>query len=407
MNRSPVLLSIKIIVATLFLFWILSVAQKGSAEDFAVPNQGSPYIDLKQVETGQIVHVPTGVRVTKEQMIETLAGARVVYIGETHDNLEAHRVQLEVIRALAEMGPVAVGMEMFRVSAQEELDRWRNGGLSDLEFKKLFAKNWGPGYRLYQPIFDYLKEKSIPLLGLKSSRAMEDALRGKGNASRPLPELDSTDTYHNAYSMSIFGGHGDHAQALSKPYQMLLLWEETMAETVAAFVRNPEHKHRKLVVLAGGFHVQYGFGVPKRAFRRAPHAYSIVLPTVTHMPAELKDREMKVEHVSIPLYMADFAWKLDYRVLPENKIKLGVQLKEEAAGVSVTWVSDLSNARRAGIQVGDVLTAMNGQAIGGVHDLVERLQTFRLGDKTVFSLTREGKDMEVEVHLKESPPHKP
>ena len=87
---------------------------------------------------------------------------------------------------------------------------------------------------------------------------------------------------------------------------------------------------RKLVVLAGGFHVQYGFGIPKRAFRRVPHAYSIILPVVTDMPEELKDREMTVEKVSIPLYLADFAWKLDYKVLPENRIRLGVRLKEAA-----------------------------------------------------------------------------
>ncbi len=404
MNRSPVLLSIKIIIGTLLLFWILSVSKKGNAEEFAVPNQGSPYIDMRQVETGQIVHVPTGVRVTQAQMMDILSSARVIYIGETHDNLEAHRVQLEIIRALAEKGPIAVGMEMFRVDAQDDLDRWHWGELDAAGFKKLFGSNWGPGYRLYQPIFDFLRQKSIPLLGLKSSRAMEDQLRGKGNAPRALPELDTSDAFHNAYSMSVFGGHGDHSEALSRPYQMLLLWEETMAETVAAFVADPAHAHQKLVVLAGGFHVQYGFGVPKRAFRRTPHAYSIVLPTVTEMPVELKDREMTVKHVSIPLYMADFAWKLDYRVLPENKIKLGVRLKEEEQGVSVTRVSDASNASRAGIQVGDVLIAMNGESIAGVHDLVDRLQTFNVGDKTVFLLKRQGQDLELEVLLQGASP---
>ena len=75
-----------------------------------------------------------------------------------------------------------------------------------------------------------------------------------------------------------------------------------MAHTIAEFLKSPRNKNLKLVVLAGGFHVQYGFGIPKRAFRRIPHAYSIILPTATQLPTELEDRAMDVEHISIPLY---------------------------------------------------------------------------------------------------------
>jgi uncharacterized iron-regulated protein len=134
------------------------------AEDYSVPNQGSPYRNLGELKEGEILHLPTGLTVSVEQMIDTVSASRVIYVGETHDNLEAHRVQLEVIRRLQEQfpGQISVGVEMFRRSAQDDLDRWQNGNLTDKQFRKLFRKNWGPGYAMYQPIFEYLKENSIP-----------------------------------------------------------------------------------------------------------------------------------------------------------------------------------------------------------------------------------------------------
>jgi len=406
MNRTPVHLAIQIVLATLFLFWLLSVAKKISAEEYAVPNSGSPYINLDELEIDQILHIPTGIQVTKDQMIEIISGSRVIYIGETHDNLEAHRAQLEVIERLAKKfpGKIMVGLEMFRQSAEADLNRWQNGNLSPGEFKALFRKNWGPGFKLYQPIFDFLKENSIPLIGLKSSKETEALLRKEGIKTHPenFPEMDESDRHHKTFSMSLFGGHADHAEALKKPYQMLLLWEETMAQTVAEFLKN--NPGRKLVVLAGGFHVQYGFGIPKRAFRRIPHAYSIILPTVTELPEELKDREMTVEHVSIPLYAGDFAWRLEYKVSPANKVKLGVQLKESEAGINVLFVSENSNAEKAGILKGDVLLALGGENILGVDDLVTRLQTFDIGDLATIRLRRGTEEMDVDVLLRKAAP---
>lgn len=406
MNRTPVHLAIQIVLGTLFLLWLLSAAKKISAEEYAVPNSGSPYINLNELGMDQILHIPTGTQVTKDQMIEIIAGSRVIYIGETHDNLEAHRAQLEIIEQLVKKFPrkITVGMEMFRQSAQPDLDRWHNGDMPPDEFKALFSNNWGPGYKLYQPIFDFAKENAIPLIGLKSSKETEARLRQEGPKVHPesFPEMDESDIHHKTFSMSMFGGHNDHSEALTKPYQMLLLWEEAMAHKVGEFLKNSPD--RKLVVLAGGFHVQYGFGIPKRAFRRIPHAYSIILPTVTELPKELKDREMKVEHVSIPLYAGDFAWRLEYKVLAVNKVKLGIQLQESESGVNVLLVGENSNAEKAGILKGDVLLALGGEKILGVDDLVTRLQTFKIGEQASIRLLRGSEELDVDVQLKKATP---
>ena len=386
----------------LFLSLPLFTENIALGEEYAVPHSGSPYLPLDDLQNNEILHLPTGLKVSFDQMQNVISSSRVIYIGETHDNTEAHRVQLEIIGDLTRRFPekISVGMEMFRRSAQQDLDRWSKGELSLDHFKKLFRKNWGNGYPLYKPIFDFINKNHIPLIGLKPSKKTENLFRNNEQPSdqNNLPQIDFDDRYHRPFSMSIFGGH----QAMEKPYRMLLLWEETMAQTVADFLMDPSNINSKLVVLAGGFHVQYGFGMPKRAFRRVPHSYSIILPTVTELPPELEDREMDVQHVSIPLYSGDYAWKLQYKVLPDNKVKLGVTLENSENAVRIKSVSANSNAERAGLKKDDILLAINGIELVDIEDLTNRLRSLGFDDQVKFIIKRGSEEIAVEIQFRET-----
>jgi len=386
----------------LLLSLLLFTENIALGEEYAVPHSGSPYLPLDDLQNNEILHLPTGLKVSFDQMQNVISSSRVIYIGETHDNTEAHRVQLEIIGDLTRRFPekISVGMEMFRRSAQQDLDRWSKGELSLDHFKKLFRKNWGNGYPLYKPIFDFINKNHIPLIGLKPSKKTENLFRNNEQPSdqNNLPQIDFDDRYHRPFSMSIFGGH----QAMEKPYRMLLLWEETMAQTVADFLMDPSNINSKLVVLAGGFHVQYGFGIPKRAFRRVPHSYSIILPTVTELPPELEDREMDVQHVSIPLYSGDYAWKLQYKVLPDNKVKLGVTLENSENAVRIKSVSANSNAERAGLKKDDLLLAINGIELVDIEDLTNRLRNLGFDDQVKFIIKRGPEEIAVEIQFRET-----
>jgi len=403
MNPNPVTQTIRIIMAALFLFWLLVFSREGHSEEFAVPNHGSPYLDLGNLDVDQILHLPTGMGVSLKQMMDSISASRVIYIGETHDNIEAHKVQLQVIQLLSEKYQVAIGLEMFRRSAQEKLNLWNRDQLSQKQFKNLFHTNWGEGFGLYQSIFNFAKSHNLPLIGLKPTRKVENHFRAGDLApgNTLYPEIDDTDPYHRAFALSAFGGHRGTAKALEKPYRMLLLWEETMAQTVAEFLHNPINKDKKLVVLVGGFHIQYGFGIPKRAYRRIPHNYSIIQPTITEIPENLKDREMTVEKVSIPLYAADYAWKVEYRVPGHNKVKLGVRLAQEKDGVRIKFVAEKSNAQNAGMKMGDLLLRMDGTTLSGVDDVLEILGEKNFDDRSTFQLRRNNKTLKVEVVFKQ------
>ena len=401
MKTNSVTQTIRVFLYLSFLFWLLLFAKKAQTEEFSVPNSGSPYINLGDLQTGEILHLPTGVTVNFSQMMDAVATSRVIYIGETHDNIEAHKVQLRIIKRLSEQFPVAIGLEMFRRSAQVQLDQWNADKLSMKELKKLFHTNWGTGYKLYQPIFDFAHAHKLPLIGLKSTNEVENSFRSGDPAPDGTfyPELNEQDPYHRAFAMAAFGGHRGTNKALEKPYRMLLLWEETMAQTVSQFLMNPKYKETKLIVLSGGFHVQYGFGIPKRAFRRVPHSYSIIQPTVTHVPEKLKDREMEVEKVSIPLYAADYAWKVEYKV-PDN-VRLGVRLEQKKDGIMIMEVMENTNAKRAGMLAGDLLIAMDGQKLSKVEEILEQLQNKNFTDRSIFNLLRDGRKLKIKVQFKE------
>ena len=386
----------------LFLSLPLFTENIALGEEYAVPHSGSPYLPLDDLQNNEILHLPTGLKVSFDQMQNVISSSRVIYIGETHDNTEAHRVQLEIIGDLTRRfpGKISVGMEVFRRSAQQDLDRWSKGELSLGHFKKLFRKNWGNGYPLYKPIFDFINKNHIPLIGLKPSKKTENLFRTNEQPSdqNNLPKIDFDDRYHRPFSMSVFGGH----QAMEKPYRMLLLWEETMAQTVADFLMDPSNINSKLVVLAGGFHVQYGFGIPKRAFRRVSHSYSIILPTVTELPPELEDREMNVKHVSIPLYSGDYAWKVQYEVLPDNKVKLGVILENSENAVQIKSVAANSNAERAGLKNGDLLLAINGIKLIDIEDLTNTLRKLEIGDRVRVIVKRGSEEITAEVQFRKT-----
>src|SRR5512142_3222368 len=75
----------------------------------------NPYPLPARPKVGEIVHLLTGTLVTPAQMLAVAGDARVVYVGETHDNPASHRLELQVLQGLVDRYPgrVALGMEMF------------------------------------------------------------------------------------------------------------------------------------------------------------------------------------------------------------------------------------------------------------------------------------------------------
>ena len=84
-----------------------------------------------------------------------------------------------------------------------------------------------------------------------------------------------------------------------------------------------------------------------------------------------------------------------------NRAFLGVSVQAASgqSGALVQAVSSGSPADRAGIQVGDVITAVDANAVSGPADLAARIQAHQPGDAVTLRVTRGGSSMDVRVTL--------
>jgi serine protease Do len=88
-------------------------------------------------------------------------------------------------------------------------------------------------------------------------------------------------------------------------------------------------------------------------------------------------------------------------VTPELAESLGLK---EAKGVLISDVTPNSPAAKAGLKIGDVITAMNGQAIEDPNQFRNTVAGAAPGTEVTLTITREGKQQEVRVKLGELNP---
>ena len=392
-----------------FLFTVVLLS--GCAAKRARLPVESPYYVLNNLEEGSILHVPTGTLMTKNQFFKYIFQSRVIYIGENHDNLDHHKVQLEIIKSLEEKypGKVAVGVEMFRKPSQPVLDKIISGDLDEKAFFKEYTKNWGFDYDYYKEIFDFISAKRIPLIALNASRKQMMALRHKGTEQEGseeqvlLPEMDKGDPYHKAVIEAIFGDVSHGKGVFEGFYAMQILWEETMAETLSDYLKSKDGEDKIMVVLVGGGHVEYGYGIPRRLFRRLPEPYTTVVLTAPKVSKDKKLARKKgvkmlsVKLPEVPLYLADFAWATDYNRLKNERPKLGVQMKIEDGKVKIIHVGPGSAAEKGGIKAGDVIESFDGEPVLEMFDLIYAIRQKEYGQESVVTILREEEKQEIKV----------
>ena len=54
--------------------------------------------EIPQFVENDIIHNPTGIKISEDDLINVIKDFRTIFIGETHDNYRAHQVQLEIIK---------------------------------------------------------------------------------------------------------------------------------------------------------------------------------------------------------------------------------------------------------------------------------------------------------------------
>jgi hypothetical protein len=238
-------------------------------------------------------------------MVDDLATADVVFVGEQHNDDNTHRFQLNLLQALAaRRGDIVLALEMFERDAQEPLEHFLMGHTEEAEFVRE-SRAW-PRYATdYKPLVDFAISKTWPVVAANVPRAIAAEVSKSGLdalASRPASEkalfaadlqCPTGDDYYTRFLGAMGGGHVAGAPAmdaatLDRYYFSQCLKDETMGESVAqSYAAGAIGGKRPLIVVVlGAFHSDFRQGTVIRTARRLP-AQRIVVTSI--LPVDTLD----------------------------------------------------------------------------------------------------------------------
>ncbi len=384
---------------------IFVISKKGAEKFHLLKHYGNytevPSKHTKNIENGirVILNEPSTVQTEKgiknfNQMLKDISTKNVIYIGENHKSFSNHAIQYQIIKGLREHGKdIAIGMEMFGRKYQKYIDEYIQERISEDEFLKKthYFRQWRYDYHFYRPILRYARKYHIPVIGLNIDQKIIEKVARKGIDSlseeekRLLPEsIDFTNLKYKDFLFRIYSmhAHGD-IKNFQNFYQSQLLWDETMAETAADYIK--AHPDKILVVLAGNGHLMYGYGIPDRVKRRVLVSQSIIL----------QDEQLEKGK-------GDF-FIFNERVEGVLSKKLGVYVEEKEKGLEVDSVIKTSIAEKAGIRKGDIIISFNGKPVKTVEDL--KILLIDPPDISVITVLRGNKKVNLQVDFKNNANH--
>ena len=391
-----------------FIFTLLSALILTGCAVVPQWNSELPYQPSQAPQVGDILHLETGHYVSEKQMLANTGFYPLVYVGEVHDNPASHTLQLKVLKAMVKRRPgkVALGMEMFTAEQQVALDKWVAGELDERAFLKesrMYSEGWGHYYELYRELLEYCRDNQIPIVGLNVDKklartvAMTPLTKLELRDRERIPEMDMQDRYQRTMIQEIFGAHIKSNTMLESFYRRQTLWDETMAQSVADYMKS--NMGMRMLVIAGGWHIEYGFGIPRRVHRRLPIPYLTIGGETLTIPVEKQGQMMDVDMPEFPMPPVDYLAFQEYEIFKKKGVSLGVLIDDSEAGkgVKVTGVIPGSTADKAGIKKGNYLLRLDGERLNESFDLVYAVKQKSEGDKAALVVKDEQGERTVAV----------
>jgi len=370
---------------------------------------GDPERSMKEVALtlDGITDTATGDVITPTEMAARLADVGLLFVGESHTDLDSHRVQQRVIEELHRAGrDVMIGLEMFPTTQQASLDAWANNFYTEKGFvaEAEWYNYWGYRWEYYREIFLYARDNGIPMFGINTPRDVVKAVRRKG--FKDLNEEESEYFLHEVAPATddqrrMFMSFFDDDDALHMNDDMMqgmlraqTTWDATMGWNAVRALENHGSDDAIMVVLIGEGHVTYGLGSERQTapFYDGKIASLIPLPIVD-------DEDQAIETVRASY--ANFLWGIP-QALDTVYPRLGVSLmgKLGSQPTKLIQVSEESVAERAGLVVGDVLLSIDGQAVESATALRKIFAPYRWGDVATVQIERDGETQDLIVPIR-------
>ncbi|MCU1290582.1 MAG: hypothetical protein JWN60_2811 [Acidobacteria bacterium] len=224
-----------------------------------------------------------------DKMLDALSKADAVFLGEQHDDVIAHNLQLKIFTALSEKNgssrKTVLSLEMFERDVQTVLDEYLKNQITETHFLAS-SRPWGNYKTDYRPLLEYAKEKQIDVVAANAPRRYVNMVTRLGRDSllqlspeakkwlAPLPFGEASDLYAKKFN-SLMGAQTDSISRRSPMLNSQSLWDATMAFSVAETLKR--NKNAFVVHLNGSFHTENRLGIVEHLFKYAPNAKSSVV----------------------------------------------------------------------------------------------------------------------------------
>ena len=352
------------------------------------------------------------------ELAARLDSVKLVFVGESHTDIEFHRVQLRVIQELQRRGrQVLVGLEMYPVTEQASLDRWNSKkGLSEESFlaDSHWYRNWGYHWNYYRDIFLFARNSGIPMYAVNLPRSAVQTIRMKGFDALPPeqramlpPKVDIENAEHQQLFHASFDTtdtmHGNMPEPVFQSmYRAQCAWDAAMGWNALQALKRNGNSKAIMVVLIGSGHVAYGLGAERQVRTWFDGRTASVIP----VPIAEKDPTAPIGKVQASY--ANFVWGLAPETDPVYP-SVGIATPEQKSGehYKVIMVSEESPAEAAGFKVGDELVSIDGVVIADKETTNRAMSEKRWGDTVVYKVIRDGAEHTLTVFLRRRPPASP
>jgi uncharacterized iron-regulated protein len=210
-----------------------------------------------------------GRAVAADTALATAASGRVLLLGEQHATISHHLWQRDTLAALANRGPLVIGLEQLPREAQPALDRWVAGESDEAQFlaESRWKERWGHDFAAYRPVFELARGRRIPMVALNIDRAFvrkvgrEGFDRAAADGKAPISRPAAPDPAYVARLEESFRQHMREAspEALARFVEAQTVWDRAMAESIVIALR--AHPGARVGAIMGWGHVAYGHGV--------------------------------------------------------------------------------------------------------------------------------------------------
>ncbi len=236
----------------------------------------------------------TGQAVPLDAMLEVLATADVVFLGETHTDETTHRLELAVYEGLLQrkQNQVVLAMEMFERDVQRLVDDYLAGRIDEATFLAQ-SRPWENYSTAYRPLIERAKVAGRPVVAANFPRSLRGKFSMQGAEAVknltaderqfvPRQFFPNTEAYWKRVDNAVRGHSGmmGPTDADSRLFSAQSLWDNSMGEACAEALA--AHPGNLVLHVNGGFHSAYWDGTVHQLKQRQPEA---IIKTVSIVPA--------------------------------------------------------------------------------------------------------------------------